>query len=147
MAEMSVERSADPAKCPICGADYKQVIPELVKCSKCGFEEKSTFGVVKEYIDENGIPTVSEVAKGCGIPIRKINNFLRSGQLEIPESSDIFIKCRKCGIEIRFGKYCKECASILTRDLSNSIVVTESEIGEVPRKLVGKMHFINREKQ
>lgn len=146
MAEMRVERTADPAKCPMCGSDYIQVIPELVKCSKCGFEEKSTFGVVKEYIDENGISTMSAVSKACKIPIRKIDNYLRSGQLEIPESSEIFIKCRKCGIDIKFGKFCKECAGILLRDLNNTIVITESEIGEVPRKSVGKMHFISKEK-
>ncbi len=146
MTDIRLERSADPARCPMCGADYKQVIPELVKCSGCGFEEKSIFGIVKEYIDLNGIPTVTAVAKGCGIPVRKIDNFLRSGQLEIPESSDIFIKCRRCGIDIRFGKYCKECAAILTKDLTNAIVIKDSEIGEVPRKMEGKMHFINKDK-
>lgn len=146
MTEIRIERAADPAKCPMCGGDYKQVIPELVRCSICGFEEKSTFGIVKEYIEENGIPTVSEVAKGSGVPVRKINNYLRSGQLEIPEGSDVFIKCRRCGIDIRFGKYCKECARILMKDLTNAIEITESEIGEVPKKMEGRMHFINKGK-
>lgn len=143
MAGIRIERGADPARCPICGADYKQVLPELVKCPSCGFEEKSTFGIVKEYIEENGIPTISEVSKGCGVPVRKINNYLRSGQLEIPESSDVFIKCRRCGTDIRFGKYCKECAAILIKDMNNSIEIKESEIGEVPKKMEGKMHYIN----
>lgn len=146
MAEMRVEILADPAKCPMCGGIYKELIPELVKCSSCGFEEKSTFGIVKEYIDANGIPTIKEVAKACGIPIRKIDKFLRSGQLEIPESSDVFIKCKRCGVEIRFGKYCKECALILAKDITNALVITESEIGEVPKKLEGKMRYINKDK-
>jgi hypothetical protein len=145
MTDGRIERLADPAKCPICGADYKQIIPELVKCSKCGFEEKSTFGIVKEYIDINGISTMSEVSKGCGVPIRKIDNFLRSGQLEIPDSSDIFIKCRRCGIDIKFGKYCKECAAILRKDLTRAFEITESEIGDVPRKMEGKMRYIRKD--
>lgn len=146
MTDIRIERAADPAKCPICGGDYKEVIPELVKCPSCGFQEVSTFGVVKEYIEKNGISTVSEVAKGLGIPVRKINNYLRSGQLEIPESSEVFINCKRCGIEIRFGKYCKECANIMIKDLTNSIEIKESEIGEVPKKMEGKMHFINKDK-
>lgn len=146
MTEVRVELLADPSRCPMCGGDYKQVIPELVKCSKCGFEEKSTFGIVKEYIDKNGISTIKEVAKECGVPIRKIDKFLRSGQLEIPESSEVFIHCKRCGVEIRFGKYCKECAAILKRDLTNAIAITESEIGEVPKKLDGRMRFIHKEK-
>jgi RNase P subunit RPR2 len=145
MANIRIERGADPSRCPICGADYRQIIPELVKCASCGFEEKSTFGIVKEYIEQNGISTISEVSKKCGVPIRKIDNYLRSGQLEIPEGSDIFIKCKRCGIDIRFGKYCKECAAILIRDLSSAVEIKESEIGEVPRKMDGKMRFIHRE--
>ncbi|MFA9376966.1 MAG: hypothetical protein ACERKZ_09465 [Lachnotalea sp.] len=147
MAEIRLELAADPAKCPKCGGDYKQVVPEAVKCSKCNFEEISTFGRVKEYIDKNGLPTVSEVAKACNVPIRKIDKYLRSGQLEIPESSDVFISCKKCGIDIRFGKYCKQCAAILIKDLSSSIEVKESEIGEIPRKFEGKMRYMNKEKE
>ncbi|KAB1440135.1 hypothetical protein [Candidatus Galacturonibacter soehngenii] len=145
MAGIRIERGADPSRCPICGADYKQIVPELVKCPSCGFEEKSTFGIVKEYIEKNGITTMSVVSKECGVPIRKIDNFLRSGQLEIPEGSDIFIKCKKCGVDIRFGKYCKECATELIRDLSNAIEIKESEIGDIPRKLEGKMRYINKD--
>ncbi|PXV96234.1 hypothetical protein C8E03_101869 [Lachnotalea glycerini] len=145
MADIRIEYRADPARCPICGADYRQVIPELVKCVKCGFEEKSVFGIIKEYIDKNGVTTMSDVAKGCKLPIRKVDYYLRSGQLEIPENSEIFIKCRRCGIDIRYGKYCRECALILLKDITNSFEIKESEIGEVPRKMEGKMRFINKE--
>ncbi|WP_099467550.1 hypothetical protein [Konateibacter massiliensis] len=145
MEGIRIQPKADPSTCPLCGGEYKQIIPEIVKCSACGFEEKSTFGIVKEYIEENGIPTILAVAKGCNVPVRKIDNFLRNGQLEIPESSEVFIKCRRCGIDIRFGKYCKECATILARDLSKSFEIKESEIGEVPKKKQGKMRYINKE--
>lgn len=145
MENKRIERGADPSTCPICGAIYKQIVPELVKCPSCGFEEKSTFGIVKDYIEKNGMPTMAEVSKACKVPIWKIDKYLRSGKLEIPESSDVFIKCRRCGKDLRFGKFCKECADILVRDISNAFHIEESEIGEVPRKLKGKMHYINKE--
>lgn len=34
---------------------------------------------------------------------------LKEGKLEIPSNSDIFIKCKICGCDIRYGELCNKC--------------------------------------
>ena len=68
--------------------------------------------------------------------------YLREGRLEIPENSPIYIKCESCRCDIRSGRYCKECAAKLSKDLEGAMRMDEYEIGEVPKMKQGKMHYI-----
>ena len=93
------------------------------------------FKKVKEYLAE----------QETKVPIHVIDKLLRQGRIEIPESEEKFLPCEKCGKDIRYGRFCPECAASLGKEIKG--MLTYGEIGEVPKKPpTGKMHFLGKEK-
>lgn len=131
-----------PVRCPKCNTPFEETESSVYICSNCGYEEPTEFGIVRAYLEEHGNSTAIEIARDTGISISKINSFLRNGRLEIPDGSAVFIQCKRCGIEIRYGKYCPGCAQELTRELKGAF--DQSVVGEVPKSVSGKMQFLNR---
>ena len=124
--------------CPKCKKPYGKAVLGMLRCENCGHEEPDDFGRVRTYIEEHGPSTALEIARDVGISINKVNSFLRSGKLEIPEGSLIYIQCQKCGTDIRFGRYCPNCAREIAQELKDAFDI--SDIGEVPKGMSGKMH-------
>ncbi|MBE5960202.1 MAG: hypothetical protein E7256_02250 [Lachnospiraceae bacterium] len=132
----------DLVKCSKCGGPYISTSLGMCVCQKCGFEEPNDFGKVRDYIERNGTVPAMEISRGTGVPIRKITQYLRAGKLEIPEESDVFIHCQKCGVELRYGRYCPKCASELKQELEQAFDM--AEVGAVPKNPQGKMQFLDR---
>lgn len=127
-------------RCEVCGGALKDPGLGVYVCSKCGHEMISEFGKVKKYIIENGPRNAQEISDATGVSLKKIDKFLRQGKIEIPENSEIFIKCESCGTDIRYGRYCPACASKLAKQFSSALVL--NEVGEVPKR-TGKMRYMN----
>lgn len=137
----SIHLVATP-KCPKCGTTYKDMEASFYQCGNCGYEEPTNFGIVRAYLEEHGNSSALEISRDTGISVREINSFLRKGRLEIPEGSDIFIKCKKCGVDLRYGKYCPACANEIAKELKEAFDI--STVGAVPRSnMSGKMHSLN----
>lgn len=128
-------------RCEICGGILKESGLGIYVCSQCGHEILSEFGQIKQYIEEHGASTAIQISDGTGISVTRIDKYLREGRIEIPEGSDVFIPCLKCGTDIRYGKYCPACAAQLTKQFQSAIMSTE--IGETPKKNQGKMRYID----
>lgn len=129
-------------RCESCGGLLKDAGLGIYVCSQCGDETLSPFGKVKKYIQENGPDNAYNISQETGVPVSKIDKFLREGRIEIPDGSDCYISCEICGIDIRYGRYCPACATKLKKELSSALLATE--IGEVPKK-VGKMRYVGVE--
>ena len=76
----------------------------------------------------------------------KIDSYLKKGMVEIPDGSKFYLNCEKCGCEIRYGRYCPECAK---SEVVNNLRSSYQDVGERPKQrynpeMSGKMHFINR---
>lgn len=114
-------------------------------CHACRERDTVDFDKVRTYINQNGRSTIFEVVEATGIPEKYVKQYLREGRLEIPESSNIFIKCESCGCDIRSGRYCPECGARLSKGLKGAYV----EVGEKPKVKdnKGSMHFIGRENE
>lgn len=130
------------AKCPKCGTMYRDLEASVYICPNCGYEEPTNFGIVRSYLQEHGNASALEISRDTNVPVREINSFLRKGRLEIPESSEVFISCKRCGTSIRYGKYCPGCAQELAKELKSAF--DPSCIGAVPKGLQGKMHSLNQ---
>ncbi|HAB62110.1 MAG TPA: hypothetical protein DCE48_15700 [Lachnospiraceae bacterium] len=130
-------------KCPKCNAECHEEDSQTYECPKCGHQEPTDYGKVRTFLDENGNATAMEIARATGVPIGKIHSFLRNGRLEIPEDSDTYIECKRCGTDIRYGKYCPECANILKKELRDAFDL--GTVGAVPKHNTGKMQFLNRD--
>lgn len=131
--------------CPKCKTRYEVVREGVYRCPECGFVEMTSFGKIKTYLTDNGPTSSHTLSEKTGVPIATINKYLRQGRIEIPENSPSFIKCEKCGrTEIRYGRFCPECALSITKQLS--VALSEVEVGEVAkRSRSGKMHYLQKD--
>lgn len=115
-------------------------------CPRCREAEAREFSWVKNYVYANPGATMIEVEEATGVPIHQITEYLKAGRLEIPNNSPIFIKCEKCGQDIRSGRFCSECAHKLSAKLRKELEFDEFQIGEKPtRPSGGKMRFLGKE--
>lgn len=112
-------------------------------CPACKKKEEEMFEKVKTFLNEHGPATYAVIAEETGISETTIKQWLKDGRLEVPEGSDIYIKCEHCGCNIRSGRYCPSCAAELTKELKG---LYSGNIGEVPRNTTGKMRFLDRNK-
>ena len=134
-----------PVVCSSCHGRLKYVGGGHYECLECGHEEVDDFGRVKDFIDENGPSPGIVIADCTGVPIDLINGMLKEGRLEIPENSQIFAKCEKCGCSIRYGRYCPECMKQTTNSLRG--IYFNPDVGERPKdplagKKGAKMRFL-----
>lgn len=134
--------------CKVCRGKLAYVSGGRYKCEECGREELDDFGRIKEFLDEHGPSTSYEIEKGTGVHPEVIQMYLRKGRIEIPDGSEHFIKCEKCGCNIRYGRFCPACAKQLAGNIK---AVFNEEVGEQPKRVSedtsgGKMHFLNKKK-
>lgn len=130
-----------PLCCPECNGEYDIMGRGEYRCKSCGNIFYDDFGKINKFLTENGPATAFVIYENTGVPIHKINAYLKQGRLEIPDGGSIYIRCEKCGAEIRFGRVCPECAMKLSKNVQGI------DVGERPLKKGkgdGEMHFLKR---
>lgn len=132
--------------CPKCGGNMKYAFGETYECMTCGARELTDFGKVRDYLEKNGAKPAVDIAKNTGVSLDVISSLLRQGRIEIPDGSDVYIKCQRCGTDIRYGRYCQECSLALAKNINNSFIM--SSAGEKPKKpaSAGKMYTLDDRK-
>ncbi len=123
-----------PWFCSKCGGELKPVCSGTYECTVCKNLEYDDFGKVKKYIEENGRQPAVILAEKTGVAIATIDTFLKTGRLEIPDGASVYIKCERCGCDIRYGRYCPECMKILAGDVKKAFF--NENLGEKPKKKV-----------
>ncbi len=116
---MSYERKSNSEirTCVRCGKIFQYYGIGRCYCPSCKKQDDEAFKKVKAYIYENGTATVMEVSEKTGVPVRFIRLYLKDNRIEIPEDSPIFIQCERCGVNIRSGRLCPDCANALTNEM------------------------------
>ena len=135
-----------PIKCERCHGKLDYIGSGKYECEICNHIMMDDFGKVKEYIDEHGPTSVMELATMTGVRRSLIENFLKKGRLEIPEGSDFYITCEKCGCQIRYGRYCPDC---MTKTVTGIKALFHEDMGERPKGYAktsnkSKIHFFNK---
>lgn len=135
-----------PIKCERCSGKLDYIGSGKYECEVCKHLMMDDFGKVKAYIDENGPATIIELSAMTGVRTSLIESFLKKGRLEIPEGSDFYISCEKCGCNIRYGRYCPDCIAQTSRGIK---LLFHEDMGERPKGHLssnskGKMHFFNK---
>lgn len=133
-----------PTNCKKCNERYVYKAFGEYLCPKCGYIEFDEYGKIRKYLEDNGPQPAISISMATKIPVSVINQYLREGRLEIPEGSEIFIQCEICKADIRYGRYCPACAAKLSKEFKSALM--PSEIGEEPKRVKGKMRFIDSEK-
>lgn len=137
----------NPKSCQRCGRIFNYSGFGHLYCPACKKIDDDAFQKVKDYIFENGVATALEVSEATDISMRHIERYLREGRLEIPEGSPIYIKCEKCGADIRSGRFCQECATRMSAELRMALDFDDYQVGDKPKakKQDGKMRFLSRD--
>ncbi len=110
-------------------------------CPECRKKEEEMFEKVRIYLNEHGPANYYTISEATGINEETIKQWLKDGRLEVPEDSEIYIKCERCGCDIRSGRYCPSCAAELTKEFKG---LYSGAIGERPKTQNGKMRFLDR---
>lgn len=128
--------------CKSCGSTMKYVFGEMFECPTCGRKEATDFGKVKEYLDEHGPTSAAIISDQTGVELGVIETLLKQGRVEIPDGSGIYIKCERCGTDIRYGRYCPDCIRQLSNNLNTAM--WNPNVGEKPTiksEMTGRMHI------
>ncbi len=133
--------------CVRCGRMFTYLGFGHYYCPLCKERDMEDFAKVKDYIYNHGTAPALEVSEQTGVGLKIIEQYLREGRLEIPENSPIFIKCEKCATNIRSGRLCPNCATSLSNAMRMQMNFDDEQIGEIPKKIEGKMRFFGREKK
>ncbi len=136
----------EPKVCFRCGRMFTYLGFGHFYCPICKEKDAHDFTKVKEYIYENGVAPALEVSENTGVSLKIIEQYLREGRLEIPEGSPIFIKCEMCSVDIKSGRLCPPCATTLSNAMRIEMNFDDEQIGEIPKKLEGKMRYFGRDK-
>lgn len=131
--------------CPSCGEPMRYMFGEVFKCQVCGRSELSDFGKVREFLEKAGPQPAVVISRETGVQLNVIDKFLKEGRVEIPDGSDVYIKCQSCGTDIRYGRFCPECMMKMTKNLGQAMLAPE--VGEKPRNNFGRMHTMDEKEK
>ena len=139
------EKDTRPTFCPICTGTLEYTGLGEYTCAQCGAKILDDYGKVRKFLDANGPSPAVVISEGTGVPVPKINQFLREGRVEIPDGSGVYIRCENCGTEIRFGRYCSACAAKLAKSIQGIMM----DAGDKPTRHGdgASMHFLGKDKK
>ncbi len=101
----------------------------IYHCGSCGAEALDDYGKIRRFLEEHGPDSAVAVARETGVDLGIVSMFLKDGRIEIPNESSMFIKCRRCGCSLRYGRYCRECTVEMAGGLSSAF---RADMGERP---------------
>ncbi|MQN01885.1 MAG: flagellar protein [Lachnospiraceae bacterium] len=103
--------------CIKCGKifGYRGVGPAI--CDNCKKEAEERFDKVKEYIRDNPLTSINEVAEECHVTVAQIKQWVREERLMFSKESGVVFHCENCGAPIRTGRFCEKCKSEMVNDL------------------------------
>lgn len=128
--------------CKLCGGLFYYKGFGYGYCDRCVKIDDENFHRVKEYIWDHVGASVVEVSDQVNVSVKQIYAYIKDGRLEIPEGSPIYLKCEMCGTDIRYGRYCPDCATHMHKKLSSVTEADLCEIGERPSSSKkGRIHF------
>lgn len=111
----------DVRNCRMCGKLYNYIGGAYRGlCPDCIKKMEDKFVDVKEFINEHGTATISQVSEACDVSVKQIEKWVREERLCFASDSPIGIACEKCGAMIKSGRFCDKCKSSMTNEFSNA---------------------------
>ena len=135
----------DVRNCRMCGKLYNYIGgPYRGLCPDCVRKMEDKFEEVKEYINENGTATISQVSADCEVSVKQIEKWVREERLCFAADSPIGIACEKCGKMIKSGRFCDSCKSTMSNEFNNAISKKPAQAPkEEERREKEKMRFLD----
>lgn len=130
--------------CKKCGKIFNY-ISGIPICPSCKEDTEKKFMEVKDYIRENKMAGITEVAEKCDVEVRQIRQWVREERLEFSAESPVGIDCENCGEMIRSGRFCENCKNLMAKELGSAIKKPEVKLPERKKNVKDnpKMRFLN----
>ena len=106
--------------CKKCGKIFNYVTGYPI-CPTCKSALEEKFHEVKQYIYDNEIATLKQVADSCGVEINQIKQWVREERLTFSKDSMLGIECENCGTTIRTGRFCDKCKNTMINNINNVV--------------------------
>lgn len=100
--------------------------PKIRYCKECLEKESNEFKLIKEYLSTYPNAGIEDISLETGVDKEILIQFLKEGKLEIT-SGNCVLNCEKCFEPIKFGRYCKECTTQLSKNLISIYNVKDDE--------------------
>jgi hypothetical protein len=120
-----------PVRCSLCGGSLVFEGGGTYSCIHCGNVELDNFGKVSQFLYENGPAPIIVIEQATGVEGIEIEKMLKEGRLQIPEPSEYYIKCEKCGCDIKYGRFCTNCIKELAGGIK---MLFNSAEGKKPKR-------------
>ena len=103
--------------CPRCKRVFNYIRNPV--CPACEKEEEETFHRIKQFLDDNPMCNMKELAEGTDVSVKRLTQYIRDGRLEISKGMVGEIRCDQCGAPISRGRYCETCALTIQNNVKN----------------------------
>ncbi|MGE5398730.1 MAG: TIGR03826 family flagellar region protein [Chitinophagales bacterium] len=117
--------------CPQCDRLFTYLGVNL--CPACIDQEEVVFKMVRTYVRDHPGATIFDTAEATGVDEEKILHYLREGRLVSNGiKASAMLRCERCGKEVDEGRFCKECAYELDRQVRQTIGSSERNSAPEP---------------
>ncbi len=93
--------------CERCKKAFSSPVTTAKFCPTCVKKNEDELDTLTEIIEDNPNITLSELIEKTGISEKIILRFVQNDKL--PKFNIQLATCKKCGVEINGGSYCKNC--------------------------------------
>lgn len=107
--------------CKKCGRTFGSVDGEDF-CSKCKVVDlEQDFKKVRDYLYDNPGAIIEEVHEATGVDKAVIIKFLRDERIEIVEDDNSLLRCQRCSVSIKTGKFCEKCKVEIDKEFKSAV--------------------------
>jgi hypothetical protein len=108
------------SNCIRCGKMFHKSSAGRV-CSDCIVAEEEAFTSVRDFLETHPGCDLKEIEAGTDVDGSVVMRFLREGRLAVlgPLADGVKGECKRCGLEISYGKFCKDCIENMGTELKD----------------------------
>ena len=101
------------ANCSRCGKIFRPIGGRKM-CPQCLEADQKDFAAVRAYLKENPGAHIAAVSEATGVPVKRIQEYLREGRLVLAASAD-WLQCERCGAPLQTGRLCAKCLAEIAK--------------------------------
>lgn len=120
--------------CTRCGKMFRPLSGKRI-CPDCVRAELEEFQAVRDFLRKNPGANILDVSEATGVPVKKIQEYIREGRLVVSESAEWGVACEVCGAPVKTGRLCPKCTEKLAKEINTAGISNwgDRKIGEKMR--------------
>jgi flagellar operon protein (TIGR03826 family) len=110
--------------CPRCGKLFMKTTKDI--CEQCISEERELIDIIRLYLKENKMATITDVVRDTDIELEIILDFIEKGHIILIDNPNIKFECSRCGNPTQDGHLCSRCREELILELADATQLVRS---------------------